>query len=368
MLSARSCLVQFVLLSMGCQSFGGVMASLHISGSCSGSFGGTENGRALVSLAASVNQFGDAATQLDVALRTACVHMGDAMHLALRDRDDTRAACEQVALQVREDMTQLRAQHGLQVEIAVSPPRCSVNVDAYAQCAGGCDASFQPGRAEVRCEGGEISGTCSGECRGACWASVSGSCSGTCQGVCDGTCSARSSDGSCAGTCSGTCRGQCAVRAQGQCGGECHGGCSVAYTAPHCSGHIVPPRISARCSASCDARLNAQASCTPAGAMLRVTGDAGADLLPRVERLRAAVEGGYGDLLAVAVRVRRVAETGADLVSNAQSLPGIIGGLGASAAICAGAASAGAVAAMAKVSTSVSVSVNVSASFSASGG
>ena len=193
-------------------------------------------------------------------------------------------------------------------------------------------------------------------------------CSGVCEGACNGTCATRGADGACAGQCTGECQGRCAVRGQASCSGECRGGCSVAYREPRCSGRVVPPRVSAQCRASCDARLNAQATCTPARASVRVVGTVSSDLQARMTRLRAAVEGGYGSVLDVSARIQRVASTGEALVSNARELPGAVGSLAAGAAICAGTAVSGAVAAVASVSVSVNVSVQVSGSLSATSG
>lgn len=364
MINARSALFQLVALTLGCQSLGG----LGISGSCSGDFGSSASANTLESFIVSVNDFSNASNELDTSLRNACLRMADAMHVQVANRNDTRAACEVVATQVRDDATHLRGTAGLRVEIDAVPPHCEVSVDAYASCAGSCDASFTPGSAEIQCEGGEISGRCSASCQGSCVADVSGSCSGTCEGSCNGTCSAQGPNGSCNGTCNGQCNGRCAVRAQASCQGECRGGCSVAYTEPHCSGRVVPPRVSAECRASCDARLNASASCTPARVSLRITGNVSSDLEARVTRLRAAVENGYGNILDVAAKTERVASTGAALVENAQRLPGAVGSLAANAAICAGTAVSSAVSSVAKVQVSVSVSVQVSGSFNATSG
>lgn len=369
-MSARSRMVQLVMLAMGCQSIGGLAGRGvgGIGGSCSGDFGATAAANTLESFVASVDAFSQSAQELDTSLKQACTRMATAMNVSVPNPDDTRAVCQRVAAQVREDMTGLRGQAGLRVEIEVVPPRCQVSVDAYAQCAGQCDASYTPGSAEIQCEGGEISGTCGGECRGSCVADVSGTCNGTCEGACNGTCSAQGANGACNGQCNGQCQGRCAVRAQANCTGECRGGCSVAYTEPRCSGRVVPPRVSAQCRASCDARLNAQASCTPARTTLRVTGNVSSDLQARATRLRAAVENGYASVLDVRAKVERVARTGEELVTNARRLPDAVGGLAANAAICAGAAVSGAASAAASVNVSVQVSVEVSGSFSARGG
>jgi hypothetical protein len=405
MLGLRTRGVYLIVLGLGCQTLGSVTGNVSggglgglaggLTGDCGGDLGATAAANRLENFIASVNAFSTSATELDTSLRTACTRMATDLGIpaselaATGGENPTQKACDRVARQLREDFTALRGTAGLQVALDVQPPRCEISVEAYGGCAAQCDASYTPGSADVQCEGGELRGTCSGQCTGRCSAEVSGSCSGacegtcsggctgTCAGVCEGQCATRGADGSCNGRCQGTCRGTCSAGCTGSCSGrcevsggascsgECRGGCSVAYTAPRCTGRIVPPRVSAECRASCDARLDAQATCTPARATLRITGNVSTDLQARATRLRTAIESGYGQILDVRAKVERVGRSGAALVSAVRELPSAVSDISVLAARCAATSATSAASAAASVQVSVSVSVNVSGSFSA---
>ena len=296
-----------------------------------------------------------------------------------------RATCDRVSRQIREEMAAVRGAANVQVQMNVTPPVCQASVDAYAQCAGQCDATYTPGQVP-QCEGGELRGTCSAQCTGRCSVEAHGSCSGrcegtcsasctgVCQGTCEGTCSARASDGSCNGRCQGTCRGSCSagctgscegsceMSAQAQCSGECRGGCSVAYTEPRCTGRLVPPQVDADCRASCDARVSAQASCTPGHASMVVTGGMNAELQARADRLRTALQNGLPAIQAAAEKLRRLRAAAETMVNSGAAASGAVAELGLQAAACATQATA----ALPRATASVSVSVEVSASVSAS--
>ncbi len=400
MVSTRSRMVGLVLFTVGCQSMGGMLGgrgggSMQVSGSCQGDLGTTAAAVKLENFIASSVAFAGAATELDTSLRTTCLRMGSDLRISANEmaatgsENPTQKACERVVREIRSEVAALRAATAaVRITVDVQPPRCEVSIDAYGRCAASCDASFTPGSADIRCEGGEIRGTCSGQCTGRCAAEVSGACagacegtcsggcSGVCNGVCEGTCASRDARGNCNGACSGTCRGSCSagctggcagrceLSGQASCTGECRGGCSVAYTEPRCTGRVVPPRMSADCRASCDARLDAQATCTPAQAVLRVDG-AGAEAAARVARLQTAVANNYGQILDVAARLARVGESGGRLAGAIGELPSAVSTLGIAAVGCATSAVAATAAAAASVSVSVNVSVSVSGSFQA---
>ena len=134
------------------------------------------------------------------------------------------------------------------------------------------------------------------------------------------------------------------------------------YEAPRCTGEVRAPRVDADCRASCDARLNAEAECEPGSAEVTVTGNVGTNVRDRVEKLKAAIRGSWGTIMAVRAKLQRLGEAGDELVRTAGDVPGAVGSLGLSAAACASQAAA----ALPRATASVSVSVEVSASMSAS--
>jgi hypothetical protein len=279
----------------------------------------------------------------------------------------------------------------------VTEPRCGVDVNAYGECAGHCDATVKPGSAEIKCEPGKLQGQCSGQCQGECEASASaecsgecdgtcdaeikGSCSGTCQGKCDGKATPAGAGGQCAGTCEGKCSGDVKATCKGKCGGSCHlaagasckgtctGSCSVQMQAPKCTGKVEPPQMSAECKAKCDARVQAHAECTPARFSVRITGAADAQLAAKYQ---AAVEKNIPDVLKVAIG------TGRNVEHMAASMKVVLEGVEASIqsagdpltvgklTACIAAPVKGALDAVASVQANVKVSVSVQASASAS--
>ena len=354
-----------VLLTTGCP-MGLNRGALSMSGSCSGDLGATAAAQKIETFIRSANDFAVASTDLANSLHDGCRQMGDALQIP-RDElgrmsaspDRTRLVCERVSRQLREDIAAIRAVGSIRVEAVVVPPRCEVSVSGYARCAAECDVNYTPAVAQIQCEGGELRGGCSAACTGHCAVDVHGAC----HGVCEGACSARDAQGNC----TGTCEGRCVTQASGSCGGECRGGCSVEFTEPRCTGRVRPPQVNADCRAACDARLDAQATCTPGSAAMRVTGDVAPDLGARIQRVQAALSGGFVTVLGLRAKLERVTQSGAELTRASQELPNAIGAAGAAAAACA--VSAGAVAAEAmsnvRVSVDVSVQVSASASFSA---
>lgn len=301
------------------------------------------------------------------------------------------AAC-QAAVKI---LGEVKAKASGSIKVDVVPPKCSASMDAMAECAASCDATIEPGSAEVKCEGGEISGSCGGkcegectveagaECSGACSGSCSGSCdagfSGTCGGKCDGKCDGKDSkgaacagkcegkcdakaEGTCSGTCGGTCSASCTAKGNAECKGTCSGGCDVKMEAPKCSGELKPPEMSAECSANCDAKVSAKVECIPARVSVKIAGAADAEA---ATKLVAAIEKNLPALLKVTLGMKGKLEGAvASVQTSVEGLSEVVKG-GADAALKVGACVAGAL--KAQVDASVSINVSVSASASASG-
>jgi hypothetical protein len=145
-------------------------------------------------LTAAINLKG-LALEIDGDLKAACGGLAKDLG-ASGDFADGKAACD-AAIKV---MGEMRAKMGAKASasLAVTPPHCSASMDAMADCAGKCDASVQGGKAEVKCEKGELSGSCDAKCEGKCELTAAASCEGTCEGSCDAH-----FNGKCEGTCNG---------------------------------------------------------------------------------------------------------------------------------------------------------------------
>ena len=332
------------------------------------------------------------ASDIDADLRAACGGLASDLGEAGPWKTGSQA-CEAAI----DAMGKARAKLGASAKItlAVRPPRCSASINAMADCAARCDATVTPGKAEIKCEGGELSGGCEGECKGSCEASASARCGGTCQGscsgkfsgtcdgTCDGKCEGKTSKGAaCAGKCEGKCEGNASGQCQGGCSGECEmkaaarcegtctGQCSVEFKEPSCSGEVTPPKVSAECKAHCDAKVSAKAHCTPARVTLRV--EAAADARA-VAEYKAAIEKNLPAVLKIAIgmkdRATRLAGSVKGVVKGVQgAVKGAASGTGgAQLMACVAAPFKAAVDAAASVRASVDVSVKVQASASASG-
>jgi len=327
---------------------------------CGGDLGASAAAQRVEAFVISVNQFADAANQLNLQLLTGCRQMAGALEVPVADiaaaataANPTEALCARAAQQLRDDLAAIRGGVSARAEVSVTPPVCRVSVDAYATCAAQCDATYTPGEVELQCEGGELRGSCSASCTGRCAVDVSGACNGTCEG----TCSAYDAQGNC----TGTCQGRCVAQASGSCAGECRGSCSVRFTEPTCTGHVRPPQLNADCRAACDARLDARAQCTPGAMRMTLGGDVTGDAAARAARVQAAIAGGFRTVAGLRTQLERAARSGAEMARAADGLPRAVGELSAGAAACAYAASQAAASAVASVNVSVRVSVSVSA-------
>jgi len=334
------------------------------------------------------------AAEIDGQLKVAC--NGLAKDLGGGEGKDAQEACKG-ALKV---MGEVKAKIGASAKFSIDivPPKCSASMSAMADCSGKCDVQATGGKAEVKCEGGEISGECGakcegscdleaggkceGECGGSCDAEMKGSCSGKCEGKCDGkdskgaeckgTCEGKCTGGDVKGECKGTCKGGCQLKAGGSCKGTCSGKCSVEMKAPKCSGKLTPPKVSAECSASCDAQVSGKVECSPAKVALKIEGSADASAQAKFE---GAIKNNLGAVLKIAIgmkdRLEGVAASGKAVIDGVQAAAkaGAKGGAQGALAItaCIAAPFTAAFDAVASVKANVNVSVDVKASASASG-
>src|SRR5450432_1888794 len=310
-------------------------------------------------LAAAINLKG-LAGEIDGDLKGACGNLAKDLG-ATGDFADGHAACE-AAIKV---MGEVRAKLGANAKasLVIQPPHCSASIDAYADCAGKCDASVTPAKADIKCEGGEISGTCDAKCEGKCELNAAATCEGTCEGSCDAHFS---------GECKGKCGGSCKLKGAAKCEGQCSGKCSAEMKAPHCSGTVTPPKVSAECKASCDAKVSGKLDCSPAKVALNITGSADATL---TAKYKGALEKNLPAILKIAIAMKDRAS------SVAGSVQGVVEGaqgtvkaaasgspaMGAALTACVAAPFKGAFDAAASIKANVNVSVDVKASASAGG-
>jgi hypothetical protein len=337
----------------------------------------------------------DLAASIDADLKTGCAGLAKDLGAVGEYKTGTEA-CQAAGKAMADSKAKLGA--NVSVALDLKEPVCSISLGVLADCAGKCDASVKDGKAEVKCEGGDVSGkcdadcsgkcemsapaSCTGTCDGSCDADFTGSCSGVCEGKCDGkkaakgsTCSGKC-QGKCdskgTGDCSGKCGGTCELSASAKCEGTCTGKCSVEFKEPVCSGTVVPPKMSADCKASCDANASANLSCTPAIVSVKITGSKDVEL---ATKYKAALEANLPRIYKVAIGI--VPKLG-DVLSNAKTT--IEGGIAAGKAAASGRATAaahigqclltpfeGAITAIADVQASAKISVDVEASASASG-
>lgn len=359
---------------------------------------GELEGKVKAALAAGAN-LQALAVEIETEVATACGNLAkDLGATDIEPKEEgpgkkAEAACNAAVAALGE----MKAKVGGSLTVEAAAPVCTASMDAMAECAASCDATIEPGSAEVKCEGGEISGTCEAECQGtctveagaACEGTCGGSCSGTCEGeisgkcegTCNGKCDGKDSKGQCAGTCdgkcegktsascSGTCKGECSasceVKGQAKCEGTCSGGCSAEIKAPKCSGEVKPPEMSAECQSNCNAELTAKAECTPPRVVVKFEGAADAEA---AAKLKAALEANLPALIAVAKGMAGKAEAAAGSVTaTVEGVGAAVKGGGAAALKIAG-CFASSVQASAQASVQINVSVKASASASGEAG
>lgn len=264
---------------------------------------------------------------------------------------------------------------GATISLEIIGGQCKIAADAQLSCEASCDVSggCQPGSVELRCEPGELSGSCDAECTGSCTVTTgsvecAGECSGTCSGECDGTCATKDGNGNCTGKCSGKCSGSCTgtcsvVPPSAKCSGSCKGGCSVEYTAPSCEGELTPPScdIDVDCQAGCDAQAKLEAECTAPEIKVTVEGGVSGNLGSTLEKnLPALYTAAFEQGEAVVNAAVLVAERSGPAVAAVLDSVGCVAQFGANVA--------GKFEAAASASVSVSVSVSASASVSGKAG
>jgi hypothetical protein len=339
----------------------------------------------------------DLAADIDGQMKVACSNLAKDLGKPGDFKDGPEACKAAIAV-----MGEVKGSFGANAKISIdiTEPKCSASMGLTAECSGKCDASASGPKAEVKCEGGEISGECGAKCEGSCDVSAGAKCegecggscdaemSGTCEGKCDGKCDGKATpkgggaeckgkcdgkcDGKVKGECKGTCKGGCQLKAGGSCKGTCSGKCSVEMKAPKCSGTVTGPKVSAECKASCDAQVSGKLECTPAGVKLKVEGSANADASAK---FTTAVQANLPAVLKIAIgmkdRLNGVATSGEAVIKGVQAAAqaGAKGGAMGAAKItaCVGAPFKGAFDAVASVKANVNVSVDVKASASASG-
>ncbi len=174
------------------------------------------------------------ADKIEADLKVACATLAKDLNVA-GDFADAQTACKAAA----KALGDLRAKMGANAKIALSieEPHCGVDINAYADCSGHCDASVSGGKAEVKCEPGKLQGQCSAKCSGECEVSAAAQCTGECHGTCDaeikgtcggkctGKCDGKVMDAKANGVCDGTCEGKCDANISGECKGKCGGSC-----------------------------------------------------------------------------------------------------------------------------------------------
>jgi hypothetical protein len=305
---------------------------------CGGGFGASASARKLESFMSASVAFMGAAQDLHGVLLDACQDMGRRLGVpeeqlaGPRGEPDVRAACAAASAALRAELQDLRVQAKLEVEVEAAPPHCDIRVDAYASCAARCDATVDPGKLDVQCEGGELVGNCGG-------------------------------------TCEGDCRvGGRWVSGQARCEGLCRGNCSVAFEEPRCTGTARPPKVAAECEAACNAKLDAEARCTPGEAHVAVRGTVASNIAERVTKVRGAIEGAGGAVLAARAKLERLVGSGKLLLRAADDVPKAVGDIGLSAAACAAESAAGIINASASISVSFEASASVSGAISGSAG
>jgi hypothetical protein len=291
---------------------------------------------------------------------------GDLMHLAVQIEQEVTAACIAIGTDLGVPADQMAGKPGpggkaegactvvaakidailkegvsARIDAKVTPPECTVEANAYASCAGSCNANIDPGYVIAHCEPAKLSGSCEGKCVG--------QCEGSCNGTCKGNCSAKNASGQCAGACDGTCEGRCDA--------TCHVKCEGTWKAPRCEAQVKGPSVDAKCEASCKAEADFRAQCT--AAKVEVTSNVNAGQMPQLIAtlsknlpilVRAQIA--YGKRLAGSIQT--LVEVGADM-------PKAVGDATTKGVACMGAAANATVQAQASISVSVKASASVSA-------
>lgn len=265
-------------------------------------------------------------------------------------------------------VTKFKLDADADIKLVYTPAQCAVSAKATLEATAKCDATVDPGKATVKCEGScqadasveakcDASATvkcvgtapnfeCAGECKGKCEVTAGAACSGTCKGTCEGNCSAENAQGQCEGSCDGTCKGTCELAAAATCEGSCKGECT--YTPPSgsceagasvkceakanasvecngkCEGEVEPPKASAECQASAKADASVNVECTPPAIDLQYQFAANLDAAAKAEaqaELEAFLVSFKGSISVIVAQLRQsefVLKAGADIGANAE--------------------------------------------------
>lgn len=338
-------------------------------------------------LDASANLY-KATVEMDASLAKSCAELGKGLGMS-DDEAKADGGAEKVctAVAAKLDAT-MKANAEAKIGVEFQEPKCYVDVAAVQDCFAKCDASIQPGKLEVNCQGGEVRGSCDAQCTGKCTVEAGAQCTGTCSGSCSGKCEANfngrcggNCDGKCdgkagsKGKCAGTCEGKCDAQAEGSCGGQCEGkcsascevkggakcegkcsgGCSAEMKAPECSGDYRPPQVDATCQTNCGAKAAASAKCDPPGLRVVARGKASADAMKVVAALQTSLPGIVQVQLGMGKRLLKA-------LDNVK----VAGGAMGDAAVSAGGKAAACVKTAVEMSTSAAASISVDVKVSAS--
>ena len=148
--------------------------------------------RAGTAAAVEIKGFAD---QVDADLKLACGNIAKDLGQA-GDPKDGAEACQLAVKGINAFKAKIGG--GAKMLLVVKEPKCQASLDAYADCAGKCDASVSGPSAKAECEPGKLSGTCEAKCSGTCELKAAAKCDGKCEVSCDAQ-----MKGACSGKCNG---------------------------------------------------------------------------------------------------------------------------------------------------------------------
>jgi hypothetical protein len=103
--------------------------------------------------------------KIDGDLKTACGGLAHDLGVA-GDFPSGEEACKAADKAILDFKAKIGGK--LDIKLDYSEPHCGVDIQAYGDCSGHCDATVTPGKADVKCEPGKLQGECSGSCQGDC--------------------------------------------------------------------------------------------------------------------------------------------------------------------------------------------------------
>jgi len=295
-----------------------------------GAYAANQAGRKLKAFLTATQRLDETVQKTVDVLKTSCTMMGEELHMMPSElAGETNVVCNKVLTTIKDNM-KVAIKPSAKLEVKVTPPQCTIDLDATARAAAECE-----GKAEadvgVRCEG---------------------TCTGTCSGTCNGKCNGKAGTGG-----SGVqCNGQCA----GTCGGRCSGGCD---------GH-ADVDVSAQCKADAEVKASVDVQCTEPA----VTVDLSAKLIidkTKAEMTLNALRKGLPKILSVRARLRPLQNAFRSWVAATAELKDVGKDLAQSfkdQALCITNQISAAVGMVSRIEANVSFSVEFSASASASAG